>query len=104
MRLALAFLFFAAPGARAASLDVTAFYRMKALSYKNLDMGLDPARNSHSYLANDARLGLAVKRIPLEQRGGDEKRHHYQQQLLPQDQSAEEFHGSRLRSPRGVEP
>lgn len=60
----------AAPEARAASLDVTASYRMKGISYKNMEPG--GPRNDHAYLANDARLGLAVKRIVLETREGDD--------------------------------
>lgn len=72
MRLAfaLALLAAAAPGARAASLDVTAAYKMKAVSYHNLDLGQDV--NNHSYVGNDARLGLAVKKIALESRGGED--------------------------------
>lgn len=59
------------PVARAASLDVTASYKMKAASYSNLHY--DTAdKNSHSFLTNDARLGIAVRRIPLESRGGEE--------------------------------
>lgn len=68
--LALALLTAAAPGARAASLDVTAAYKMKAVSYKNLDLGRDV--NNHSFIGNDARLGIAVKKIALESAGGDE--------------------------------
>ncbi|MBI3564565.1 MAG: hypothetical protein HY079_05140 [Elusimicrobia bacterium] len=71
MRIALAFaVLVSATGARAASLDVTAAYKMKALSYRNLDLGRDV--NNHSFISNDARLGLAVKKIVLEQRGGDD--------------------------------
>ena len=72
MRIALALAFFAflAPGARAAALDVTAQYKMRALSYRNLDLGQDV--NNHAFLSNDARLGLAVKKIVLEPRGGDD--------------------------------
>lgn len=57
--------------ARAASLDVTASYKMKAASYSNLNYNLND-KNSHSFIANDARLGVAVRRIPLETRGGEE--------------------------------
>ncbi len=61
----------AAPSARAASLDVTASYGMKALSYENLNLG--GARDNHAYLTNDARLGVAVRKIALEEsRGGEE--------------------------------
>lgn len=71
MRIALAFaVLISATGARAASLDVTAAYKMKALSYRNLDLGRDV--NNHAFISNDARLGLAVKKIVLEQRGGDD--------------------------------
>ncbi len=56
-----------APGARAASLDVTASYKMKALSYRNIDLGQDV--DNRSFLENDARLGLAVKKIVLQPRG-----------------------------------
>ncbi len=68
--LALAFIAVLAPGARAASLDVTAQYKMKAEAYRNLDLGADV--NNHSFISNDARLGMAVKKIVLEPRGGDE--------------------------------
>lgn len=57
--------------ARAANLDVTAAYRMKAQSFSNLDLNLDN-RNNHSFIANDARLGVAVRKIALESRGGEE--------------------------------
>lgn len=72
MRLSLALILLAAaaPGARAASLDVTAAYKMKAISYSNLDLGQDV--NNHSYISNDARLGIAVKKIALDGEQGDE--------------------------------
>lgn len=70
MRLILALLALAAPGARAASLDITASYAMKELYYRNLDLGRDI--NNHSYLDNDARLGLAVKKIVLESHGTED--------------------------------
>ena len=70
LTLALALLAFAAPGARAASLDVTASYKMKAVSYRNLDLGQDT--NNHSFLENDARLGLAVKKVVLDSRGSED--------------------------------
>ena len=63
---ALSLLALAAPEARAASLDVAASYKMKAVSYRNLDLGRDS--NNHSLLENDARLGLAVKKIALDSR------------------------------------
>jgi hypothetical protein len=68
--LALVLIALLAPGARAASLDVTAQYKMRAVSYRNIDLGADT--NNHSFLDNDARLGMAVKKIVLEQRGGDD--------------------------------
>src|SRR4051812_45832476 len=63
-----------AAAARAASLDVTAAYRMKADSYKNLnlDSSSNDSKNDRSFLWNDARLGLAVRKIALETRGGEE--------------------------------
>ena len=70
LTLALVLLAFAAPGARAASLDVTASYDMKAVAYKNLDLGQDT--NNHSFLENNARLGIAVKRIVLDSRGPED--------------------------------
>jgi hypothetical protein len=60
-----------APGfAAAASLDVTASYKVQDVIYRNVDLGQD--RNNQSLLENDARLGLAVKKIELESRGGDD--------------------------------
>jgi len=62
-----------ASSASASNLDVTAAYRMKAVSYKNLDLSSDPTgRNSHSFIVNDARLGMAVRKIPLHSRGGED--------------------------------
>ena len=62
------------PAARAANLDVTAAYKMKALAYKNLnlDASSNDSRNEHSFISNDARLGIAVRKIALESRGGEE--------------------------------
>lgn len=57
--------------AHAASLDVTASYKMKAASYSNLNYDTSD-KNSHSFITNDARLGIAVRKIPLEQRGGED--------------------------------
>jgi len=57
--------------AHAASLDVTASYKMKASSYSNLHYNTAD-RNSHSFITNDARLGIAVRKIPLEQRRGED--------------------------------
>ena len=70
LTLALVLLAFAAPGARAASLDVTAAYKMKAVAYHNLDLGQDT--NNHAFLENDARLGLAVKKIVLDSRATED--------------------------------
>ena len=62
-----------ASSASASSLDVTAAYRMKAVAYKNLDLSSEPAgRNNHSFITNDARLGMAVRKIPLQARGGED--------------------------------
>jgi hypothetical protein len=60
--------------ARAANLDVTASYRMRALSYTNLNLDASSnfTRNERSFIANDARLGVAVRKIALETRGGEE--------------------------------
>jgi len=73
-RRSLALAFLLASGlstARAASLDVTAAYKLKATSYSNLNYNTS-VKNNHSFIANDARLGIAVRRIPLETRGGEE--------------------------------
>ena len=76
MRAALALLCAAALSpapVRASSLDVTAAYRMKGLSYTNLELGRDPrSKDNRSYLANDARLGVAVRRIPLASGRGED--------------------------------
>lgn len=70
--LALAILFASgSPAARAASLDITANYKMKAAAYSNLHYNVHD-RNNHSFITNDARLGIAVRRIPLETRGGED--------------------------------
>jgi hypothetical protein len=61
----------AAPAARAASLDVNASYGLKALSYENLNLG--GTRNNHSFLENDARLGIAVRKIALQETSGGEE-------------------------------
>ena len=55
----------------AASLDVTAAYKMKASAYSNLNYNTGD-KNSHSFITNDARLGIAVRKIPLESRGGED--------------------------------
>jgi len=61
----------AAPIVQGASLDVTAAYKMKAVSYSNLNYNTSD-KNNHSFVTNDARLGIAVRKIPLETRGGEE--------------------------------
>ena len=63
-------LFVAVPS-QAANLDVSASYRMRAQSYSNLNLNLDD-RNNHSFISNDARLGVAVRKIALETRGAEE--------------------------------
>ncbi len=68
--LALAILI-ASGSAHAASLDVTAAYKMKAASYTNLHYNTAD-KNNHSFITNDARLGIAVRKIPLETRGGED--------------------------------
>ncbi|MEK7388774.1 MAG: hypothetical protein AAB036_03660 [Elusimicrobiota bacterium] len=55
--------------AHAAGLDVSASYKMKASAYSNLHYNIND-RNNHSFIANDARLGIAVRKIPLEGQGG----------------------------------
>ena len=60
----------AAP-AGAANLDVTASYKMRAQSYTNLDLDAN-TKNNRSFVSNDARLGVAVRKIGLEQRGAEE--------------------------------
>ncbi len=57
--------------AHGASLDVTASYRMQAARYQNLNLD-QSNRNDHSFIENDARLGVAVRKIALESRGGEE--------------------------------
>ena len=71
--LILLFLFLGALPARAANLDVTADYKMKALSYSNLNLSSDKSTQFHnSFISNDARLGVAVRKINLETIGGEE--------------------------------
>ncbi len=66
------FLLLTALPARAANLDVTASYKMRALSYQNLNLASDKnAQDRHSFIANDARLGIAVRKIELEPKGGE---------------------------------
>ena len=70
-RLALLLLVALCAPSRAANLDVTAAYRMRAQSYKNLNLDLSN-HNDHSYISNDARLGVAVRKVALETRGAEE--------------------------------
>jgi hypothetical protein len=51
--------------ARASSLDVTASYRERAISYTNLNLN-SANLNNQSYMSNDARFGVAVRKIELE--------------------------------------
>ncbi len=68
---ALAALFFLAGHAWAASLDVNAGYRMRGIAYTNLN--LDSAdKNYHSFVSQDARLGLFVRKIYLDTFRGEE--------------------------------
>ncbi|MCX5796330.1 MAG: hypothetical protein NTY77_12615 [Elusimicrobia bacterium] len=69
---ACALLLSAALPARAANLDVTAAYKMRAISYSNLNLtGDKTSQNNHSFISNDARLGIAVRNIELERKGGE---------------------------------
>lgn len=67
----LGLLFICAATGSAANLDVSASYRMRATSYSNLNLDLNN-RNNHAFLSNDARLGVAVRKISLERQGGGE--------------------------------
>lgn len=59
--------------AGAANLDVSASYRLRGLSYRNLDLRSNPlGRDSRSFVSDDARLGVAVRKIKLPSRGGEE--------------------------------
>jgi len=51
--------------AHASSLDVTAAYRERAVSYTNLNLD-ETNLNNQSYISNDARFGVAVRKIELE--------------------------------------
>ncbi|MBI4677086.1 MAG: hypothetical protein HY748_05835 [Elusimicrobia bacterium] len=55
----------------AASLDVSASYRARLISYSNLNLSKESA-NNHALLSNDARLGFAARRIYLETWRGEE--------------------------------
>lgn len=57
--------------AAAANLDVTAAYDEKALSYTNLN--LDSSNpNDHSFIEDNARMGIAVRNIFLETKGAQD--------------------------------
>lgn len=61
--------------AGAANLDVSASYKLRGVSVSNMDLGQDPSgRIKHSFLSDDARLGVAVRkiRLPGKQGGGEE--------------------------------
>jgi hypothetical protein len=65
-------LLLAALPARAANLDVTASYDMRALSYQNLNLvSVKTMQDNQSFIANDATLGIAVRKIELEPKGGE---------------------------------
>ncbi|MBI5631115.1 MAG: hypothetical protein HY921_09550 [Elusimicrobia bacterium] len=64
---------FLAASARASNLDVTAAYRLRALSYTNLDLSSANSSNKRSFIENDARLGFAVRKIALEDAAGAEE-------------------------------
>lgn len=66
---ALCWLALAALPARAASLDLTADYRLRALSYDNLAL-VSSGQRTLSLLSERARIGFAVKKIQLESRAG----------------------------------
>ncbi|MBI5883411.1 MAG: hypothetical protein HZB91_09945 [Elusimicrobia bacterium] len=55
----------------AASLDLSASYRARLLSYANLDLNKTTS-NNHSFLSNDARLSFAARRIYLDTWRGEE--------------------------------
>ncbi|MDE2236905.1 MAG: hypothetical protein KGK30_03360, partial [Elusimicrobia bacterium] len=65
----------AAGAANATSLDVTSSYKMNAEAWHNLglDRSSPDAVNDRSFVDNDARLGVAVRGIELENRGGEEE-------------------------------
>ncbi len=64
----------AASRAHAVSLDVTAGYDMKAVSYSNLALGQNSGGTSNaSLLENNARFGLAVKNLALTEVGGQDE-------------------------------
>ena len=57
----------------AANLDISSSYKMRALSYKNLNYTSDKdSENNASFISNDARFGVAARNISLETRGTEE--------------------------------
>lgn len=59
--------------AGAASLDVSASYKLRAVAVSNLELRQNRAgSNNHSFLSDDARLGIAVRKIRLPGRSGGE--------------------------------
>jgi hypothetical protein len=69
---AASFLLLAALPVRAANLDVTASYKMRALDYQNLNLAGDRSlQDNQSFISNDATLGIAVRHIDLEPKGSD---------------------------------
>ncbi|MEK7744704.1 MAG: hypothetical protein AAB576_06425 [Elusimicrobiota bacterium] len=55
---------------QAASFDVATEYRMRALSYVNLNLNADIV-NNHAFISQRARLGFALKDIQLGERKGE---------------------------------
>ncbi|HBL16757.1 MAG: hypothetical protein A2X36_00330 [Elusimicrobia bacterium GWA2_69_24] len=68
--LGLAFLASSAGAAAASSLDVSTEYRLRALSYENLNLNTDLS-NDHSFISQSARLGFAIKDIHLTDARGE---------------------------------
>lgn len=59
--------------AGAANLDVSASYKLRAVAVSNLELRQNLAgSNNHSFLSDDARLGVAVRKIKLPGRAGGE--------------------------------
>lgn len=60
--------------AGAASLDVSASYKLRGIAVSNLELRQNQAgSNKHSFLSDDARLGVAVRKIKLPGRSGGEE-------------------------------
>lgn len=61
------------PAAGAANLDVSASYKLRAVAYSNLELRQNQAgSNNHSFLSDDARLAVGVRKIKLPARAGGE--------------------------------